>query len=408
MKFRVGDIQPNPFRHMDRYPIRREKVAALRESLRTTGYWDNVVGRLTSDGPQIAYGHHRLAALRDEFTPDYEVELIIRELSDDQMLKIMARENMEEWGTSAAIEQETVRAVVEAYAEGRIHLQNITSKTTMGMRSAPSFLVSGPGAHQDHPNTAQTIADFLGWTEPNGQPQQKLRYALTALSFIEEGILTESDFDGLSTTQAKAVVDQARRVRKERDDRARIRAEQAAQAARQAQEAEARRVQAEENKRTEEAEKAELDRLTAERRRELALEAERQERERGRQQAADVGRHVSKQLKDGHRGTREAAEIAAEKRDDIPRAPQDINDAAHTLALKIEKIFDPRLDNQAAQLEKMLPFQDFLTENSVMELVNALECVVERFRSYQGKLASPAVMRVHAEAEIIDAEVVGE
>ncbi len=26
-KFRIGDIQPNPFRHLERYPINREKVA---------------------------------------------------------------------------------------------------------------------------------------------------------------------------------------------------------------------------------------------------------------------------------------------------------------------------------------------------------------------------------------------
>ena len=49
-KFRVGDIQPNPFRHLDRYPIKREKVEALRESLRSTGFWDNVVARIGESG----------------------------------------------------------------------------------------------------------------------------------------------------------------------------------------------------------------------------------------------------------------------------------------------------------------------------------------------------------------------
>lgn len=38
------------------------------------------------------------------------------------MLQVTARENMDEWGTSAAVEQETVRAVVEAYAADKISL----------------------------------------------------------------------------------------------------------------------------------------------------------------------------------------------------------------------------------------------------------------------------------------------
>jgi hypothetical protein len=44
------------------------------------------------------------------------------------MLQIMGRENMEEWGTSAWVEQETIRAVVLAYAEGKINLPPV-SKT---------------------------------------------------------------------------------------------------------------------------------------------------------------------------------------------------------------------------------------------------------------------------------------
>jgi hypothetical protein len=35
-----------------------------------------------------------------------------------RMLKIMARENMSEWGSSVTVEHETIRAVVEAYGAG--------------------------------------------------------------------------------------------------------------------------------------------------------------------------------------------------------------------------------------------------------------------------------------------------
>src|SRR5881392_1032941 len=116
MKFKIEDIQSNPFRHLEHYPIRRDKVEALIRSINTTGFWENVVGRLIDDGKaQLAYGHHRHLALQELYPPDHEVDLIIRDLDDTAMLRIMAAENQEEWGTSALVEFETVYAVVQAY-----------------------------------------------------------------------------------------------------------------------------------------------------------------------------------------------------------------------------------------------------------------------------------------------------
>ena len=164
-QYAIKDIHPNPFRHIDRYPIRREKVEALKASLRTTGFWGNVVAREHDSGVEIAYGHHRLVALREEYGPDDKVDLIIRDLHDHAMLQIMARENMEEWGTSASVEHETIRAVVEAYAEGRIELESPDDKTpTRSIRYAPSFTRGDVLlARGEHPYTVERIASFLGW-----------------------------------------------------------------------------------------------------------------------------------------------------------------------------------------------------------------------------------------------------
>src|SRR5262252_1711227 len=183
MKYAVADIRPNPFRHIDRYPIRADKVTALRESLRSTGFWDNVVARVRGGKPEIAYGHHRLAALKDEYGGREKVELIIRDLSDEQMLQIMARENMEEWGTSAMVEQETVRAVVEAYADGLIELPKLArSAHAAGLRYAPSFVPERRSTDNgDRPYTVIQIAQFLGWLKPSGREQDKVGDALAAL-----------------------------------------------------------------------------------------------------------------------------------------------------------------------------------------------------------------------------------
>jgi hypothetical protein len=67
------------------------------------------------------------------------------------------------------------------------------------MRYAPGFgrdLPEPPRA--GHPYTAAAVADFLGWREPSGRPAEKVHDALGALALIEEGVLTEAAFTGLS------------------------------------------------------------------------------------------------------------------------------------------------------------------------------------------------------------------
>jgi ParB-like chromosome segregation protein Spo0J len=111
VKVPIGDIQANPFRNIDRYPINRDKVEKLKDSINRTEFWDNLVARLGPDGkPQIGYGHHRLVALRELYPPDHQVALIVKPLDDEAMLHVMADENMKEWSSTAEVTVETVRA----------------------------------------------------------------------------------------------------------------------------------------------------------------------------------------------------------------------------------------------------------------------------------------------------------
>ena len=208
-EFKIKDIKPSPFRHLDRYPINREKVEALKESLRATGYWDNLLARKINGSPELAYGHHRLIALEEEYGPDHKISLIIQDLSNEAMLKIMAGENREEWSHDVSVEHETVRAVVEALGQGDIELPAPNKKTPRNViRYAPSFIRGAdvPRAHGEHPYSAETIADFLGWREPKGRPNAKLQYALDALELMEKEILSQRYFTDLTTKQAEAVV----------------------------------------------------------------------------------------------------------------------------------------------------------------------------------------------------------
>lgn len=220
--FPIGDIKANPFRDLARYPHRKEKVAALVESITATGFWGNIVARVRQDGKaELAFGHHRLQALwecvdQGVLKRDVRVPLIIRDLSDTEMLKIMSRENLEEWTTDAAILLETVRAIVCAYAEGKAALPepNVKSKLSK-LRYAPEFtpgLVPREGKDR-YPYTATAVGYFLGWLKPDGKPQNRLYTVFEALELIEAGVVNDRDFRGMSLREAKRYMD---RIMKER------------------------------------------------------------------------------------------------------------------------------------------------------------------------------------------------
>lgn len=415
MRFRVADIQPNPFRHMDRYPIRRDKVEALRESIRTTEFWDNILARLGPDGnPQIAFGHHRLVAIREEYSPDDEIDLTIRDLDDEQMIQIMARENMQEWGSSVSVEHETIRAVVEAYAQGQINLTKPSSKSNSShLRNAPSFIPCSP-SEGEHAYSAQTVAEFLGWLEPSGDVQNRVRDAINALELIEEGILNESDFLSLGSAQARAVIGQAQRARHEREVQAKL-AEQAAerqrkaaeqaerqrvkaeaeqkqreeQAARAKSEAERQRRQAQADAAEQNQARAQRDRELAEARQQAAEEVARQERERGREQAQKVGRHVKDRVSSGQVGYKHARDAADEVREKKDEPPPHIDKYALQLATQLNFTLDADHDNRAKKLEELIQFRSYMSPDSIRDLCLILEKIVTRAENYRDRLNFP-------------------
>jgi len=123
-KIRIGDLKPNPFRRMDRYPIDRNKLEALKGSIKETSFWDNLLARAAPDGDgcEIAYGHHRLIALRElqeEGLIGDEVDIPVRHLDDAMMIRIMGNENMDTWGTNTTVMMETVQ-VAKDFIEAAI------------------------------------------------------------------------------------------------------------------------------------------------------------------------------------------------------------------------------------------------------------------------------------------------
>lgn len=222
MLVKLKQIRPNPFRNMALYPIDEAKIDALKASFERTGYWGNIVARQSGDAFEIAYGHHRLTTMQRTMKPGDPVELIVRDISDADMLRMMADENMDEWRTSSEIEQETIRAVVLAYAEGRIELPtDFGSKARVdSFRNAPSFRTVERDVFKDvkhipKPYNAECIAKFLGWMSGD-QVSPRVRNALAALEAGEELEAPEEIAEitrGLSSNQARRTVEAVKQLR---------------------------------------------------------------------------------------------------------------------------------------------------------------------------------------------------
>jgi chemotaxis protein histidine kinase CheA len=352
---KIKDIKPNPFRHLERYPIQRPKVEALRESLRSTTYWGNLLVRRNAAGEiEQAFGHHRLVAMREEFGDDYEIELIERDLDDDAMFQIMSRENMAEWATTASVEHETVRAAVEAFAKGRIHLPAPPNPKPHEVRHAPSFVLGGQAPVDSRLSTAytaQTVAKFIGWVKDNNEAQEKVKWALGALELIEQGVLTEADFNDLTSNQAQAVVTEARKAKAKRDLDAKL-AEQEAERQRKAKEkAEADAAKAKAAR--EEAAKRETERKAAAeeaaRLARLRKVEEDEAREKERQaRAAKQAEEAEKQRKAAEAKKKEAAEAA--ERAAKAKAEAEAAAAAEETARKAE--VEARQESQRAAVQQ--------------------------------------------------------
>ena len=174
MKVKIKDLYPNPYRDMDNYPINREKVETLKASIKQTGFWDNIVARNMDGKIQIAYGHHRLTALREALPWDTEVDIPIKDLPDSVMIQIMANENMEEYRTGPAIIDETVR-VAKKYLEE--HPEELAK-----LGQVKSGYVG-----------ADFIRRFLNW------PESRVSYSLERLNLEKSGMVNRQAINKLQT-----------------------------------------------------------------------------------------------------------------------------------------------------------------------------------------------------------------
>lgn len=174
MKVKLKDIKPNPYRYINKgYPIDKAKVEKLRSSIARTGFWDNLVARQKDGEIEIAYGHHRIEACRQELGDKFEIDVIVKDLDDATMLKIMAAENDSMDIMSPMVINETVRATLD-------FLKDVNSDVYA--KEARKHGIS---------TKAEGVAQFLNWSP------RRIQEAMKAIHSIEKGLVDKEEYESI-------------------------------------------------------------------------------------------------------------------------------------------------------------------------------------------------------------------
>lgn len=182
-KIDINQIDANPFRRLGDYPYVERKIEALMRSIQDVGLWEGIIGRMVGNRVEIAFGHHRAEAARRVGLD--AINVIIRDLTDEQMLGFMGRENMEDYNADFLTMLETWEAAV-----------------------AHSPSVDGDKGQ------ALKIAKLLGWTQPRSD-SNSVQYNRTAeacnsaYTLIKDGHINRGDLHDMTVNDARELLTRA-------------------------------------------------------------------------------------------------------------------------------------------------------------------------------------------------------
>lgn len=211
----IKDINPNPYRDIETFELNPAKVRDLVISMVDTEFWDNILVRKDPDNEgkyQLAYGHHRLEALRvlasesiDDSgntvpaqRPDLAViDIPVKEIADDKMLRIMANENKEGWGATVLVMLETCKQVRDRIMDEVTTSKSYEAYDKAGYKGIPSKKVFQKIVKEGIDAIGGgIIAGFLGdsWSATQVEITIKAVKALDAGYYSQDDIANMSNF----------------------------------------------------------------------------------------------------------------------------------------------------------------------------------------------------------------------
>lgn len=207
-RVKLSSLRPNPWRHFETYKLVPKKIESLSESIGQTGFWSGqITGRVAKpSGYEIAWGHHRWKAATEVLGENAYIEIIVEDLTDDDMLMRMARENNEVYDANASMDIEVIKAALEGTVQGRIHLpKNEGANKQMKVVDYVEVPIGSSATNRTF--SREALVKHLG------MDLWRVKTALGNLKLIHEEYIDEEDYDGLSPRQSQEVATQTRKAK---------------------------------------------------------------------------------------------------------------------------------------------------------------------------------------------------
>ena len=253
MRVKIQAVKPNPFRDFELDPILDEQVARLEVSHEQIGQFGAIPVRPhpTEAGAfQQAAGHHNIAAMRNR--RDSEVNVECKERSDDEMVRLLALENLTQRQHNAGALADAVFARARIIARRELRNDSVAQSQKEASRHS-IFLSEGPGERTIY-------AELNGFSrdEKKEAAADGLREVISMRDVRAAiGSLKASGRIGTMMAELYAEIEEAHeaeRLRLEEEERAAAEAARQAEEERQAREAEAERKAEEAKRKAKEAE----------------------------------------------------------------------------------------------------------------------------------------------------------
>jgi hypothetical protein len=127
----LSKVVDNPWRDLKLYPLDEAQVDKLVASINRHGFFGGISARQVDGKFEIAMGHHRIAAGRKAKLTKIDID--VRDISDDEMVRLMTSENAIQAGSKAAAIMNEVSAAVRRLAKPMLVAERL-SEIPEGLR----------------------------------------------------------------------------------------------------------------------------------------------------------------------------------------------------------------------------------------------------------------------------------
>jgi ParB family chromosome partitioning protein len=213
----LDQIKPNPWRDFGLFPIDQDHVEGLKQSIGRHDFFGGIKARERDGFFEIAFGHHRVEAAR--LAGLTSIEILVGDISDDDMLNLMVTENGQQRGSSPGAMMNEVAAVTRRLIEGLLKTGTIIPVSVAGAFESKAAIEMARGKLRNDSNTHlllghNVIRAYLGQGNKDRSPrsERQVREAISALKqsgvydrIVEQALLEHPQPVADAGPNAKAV-----------------------------------------------------------------------------------------------------------------------------------------------------------------------------------------------------------